>query len=296
MTSLRVQRGVLAGLGSAFAYGVTVVIGRSLARAGLAGAPVLACRFGLGALVLLGVQGARRAPLSPAPGERLRVLLLGGIYMVESTLTYAALRHGSAGAVTLVFYVHPALVAAAELARGLLQLSARLVGAMVLSTGGVLTVTVVGAGELSLSRTGALLALGGAMAFTLYLLAGDLLVHRTDAVVRAAWTSGAAAVAQAAAALVAGSAWPDIDRTPALLAYGLANAAAFGLMFTAVIRIGPTRTALLLNAEAVTTVALAALFLGETLAPLQVLGGVAVLAGSGLITLTSRHDLVEAPP
>jgi drug/metabolite transporter (DMT)-like permease len=281
----RVRWGVAAGVGAACAYGVTVVIGRSLARAGLAGQPVLAWRFGLGALVLVGVQRVRRAPLRPAPGERLRILLLGAIYMVESTLTFAALGRGTAGAVALVFYVYPALVAAVEVARGLLRLSARLVGALVLSVGGVLTVTVA-AGELSLSRTGALLALGGAMAFTLYLLAGDLLVHRTDAVVRAAWTSGTAAVAQAAAALAAGLTWPDLGRAPELLAYGLANAAAFGLLFAALIRVGPTRTAVLLNVEAVATVALAGLFLGEVVAPLQLVGGLAVLSGSVFITLS----------
>jgi drug/metabolite transporter (DMT)-like permease len=284
-----VRRGVLAGVGSALAYSVTVVIGRSLARAGSAGPPVLACRFGLGAVVLLGVQRARRAPLRPATGERWRVPLLGAIYMVESALSYAALRHGAAGAVTLVFYIYPALVAAVELARGLLRLSTPLAGAIVLSTGGVLTVTVVGADELSLGLTDALLALGAAMAFTLYLLAGDLLVHRTDAVARAAWTSGAAAAVHTVAALVVGLSWPTVDRAPALLAYGLANAAAFGLMFAAVMRIGPTRTAVLLNAEVVATVALAALFLGEIVAPLQLLGGLAVLSGSILITVTGRE-------
>jgi drug/metabolite transporter (DMT)-like permease len=291
----RVRWGVAAGVGTACAYGVTVVIGRSLARAGWAGQPVLAWRFGLGALVLMGVQRARRAPLRPAPGERLRVPLLGAIYMVESTLTFAALGRGTAGAVGLVFYVYPALVAAVEVARRRVRLSIRLVGAQVLSVGGVLTVTVVGAAELSLTRTAALLALGGAMAFTLYLLAGDLLVHRTDAVARAAWTSGTAAVAQAATALVAGLTWPDLGRASALLAYGLANAAAFGLMFAALIRIGPTRTAVLLNVEAVTTVALAALFLGEVVAPLQLLGGLAVLSGSVLVTL-SREPPSGAGP
>jgi drug/metabolite transporter (DMT)-like permease len=217
------------------------------------------------------------------------VLLLGGIYAVESTLFYAALSRGTAGAVALVFYGYPALVAGVEVVRGLLPLSGRLVAALGLSVGGVLTVTVVGAGELSISRTGALCALGSATAFTLYLLAGDLLVHRTDAVVRAAWTSGAAAVAQAVAALVAGLAWPGLDRAPTLVAYGLANAAAFGLMFAAVMRVGPTRTAVLLNFEAVASLGLAALFLGETVAPLQLLGGLGVLSGGILTALAASQ-------
>jgi drug/metabolite transporter (DMT)-like permease len=281
-----VRQGLLAGVGAAVAYGVTVVIGRSLARSGLAGQPVLACRFGLSAAVLLGVQRVRRAPLLPASGERGRVLLLGAIYAVESALFYAALGQGTAGAVALVFYGYPVMVAAVEVARGLLAVSRRLVAGVCLSVIGVLAV--IGTeGELSISRVGVLCALGSALAFTAYLLAGDLLVRRTDAVVRAAWTSGAAALASAGAAVVAGLAWPGIDRAPVLIAYGLANAAAFGLMFAAVMRVGPTRTAVLLNFEVVASVGLAAVFLGEAVAPLQVLGGVGVLSGSLLATRTA---------
>jgi drug/metabolite transporter (DMT)-like permease len=256
-----------------------VVIGRSLARAGFAGQPVLACRFVLSAAVLLLVQRARRASLSPAPDERLRVLLLGAIYAVESALFYAALSRGTAGAVALVFYGYPAMVAAAEVARGALGLSRRLVAGVSLSVAGVLVV--VGAeGELSITRVGVLCALGSALAFTLYLLAGDQLVRRTDPVIRAAWTSGTAGLVSAAVALVAGLAWPDVGRAPMLVAYGLANAAAFGLMFTAVVRVGAARTAVVLNLEVVASVGLAAVFLGEAVAPLQLLGGVGVLAGS----------------
>jgi drug/metabolite transporter (DMT)-like permease len=287
------RRGLLAAVAAALAYAVTVVVGRSLARTGLAGQPVLACRFGLSAVVLTGVQRGRRGPLLPAPGERLRVPLLGAIYAGESAFFYAALGRGTAGAVALVFYGYPAIVAVAEVARGRMALSGRLVAALGLSVGGVLTVVAAGS-ELSIDRAGVLFAVGSAMTFTLYLVAGDVLVHRTDAVVRAAWTSGTAALASAVAALVAGLAWPGAGQIPELAAYGLANAAAFGLMFAAVMRIGPTRTAVLLNFEVLASLGLAALFLDETVAPLQLVGGLGVLSGSVLVGLIDR-DPVPAP-
>ena len=280
----RLRTGTLAALGSALAYGSTVVIGRSLARDGLDGAPVLTCRFGLSALLLVGFQ-LWRGSVAPPPGERLRTFGLGVLYAGQARVFFAALGRGSAGAVALVFYSYPAMVALAELARRTTRWSARLGGALALSVGGVVTVVAV-EGDLFISATGVLFALGSAALFTTYLLAGDSLLDATDAVVKAAWISGGAALTLAAVALGSGGDWPGLDRAPLLLGYGVANAAAFGLMFVALPRIGPTRTAVMLNFEVVSSVGLAAVVLDERFAPLQAIGGLGVVVGAILAATT----------
>jgi drug/metabolite transporter (DMT)-like permease len=162
----------------------------------------------------------------------------------------------------------------------------------------VLTVVAV-EGELTISTTGILFALGAALCFTAYLLSGDRLVTRTDPVVKALWVSAGAGVALAARAVLSGDALPPGERALELGAYGLANAAAFGCMFAALGRIGATRTAVVLNFEVVASVALAALLLSERLGPLQAVGAAAVVTGAVLAALVEGGDLVEeeaAPP
>jgi drug/metabolite transporter (DMT)-like permease len=73
----------------------------------------------------------------------------------------------------------------------------------------------------------------------------------------------------------------------ALVANGIVTAVAFALFFVVLDRIGPTRTGICMAFEAVTGIALAAIFLGESLRHLVALGGAAVLAGAVLAALVS---------
>ncbi len=62
-------------------------------------------------------------------------------------------------------------------------------------------------------------------------------------------------------------------------------------------RVGPTRGAVLMLLEPVTGALLAALLLAEHPAPIQLLGGLLVLAGAALVQLTpSRHVHAETEP
>jgi drug/metabolite transporter (DMT)-like permease len=276
--------GLAAAVGAATAYGVTVVIGRSLARDGVAGPPALAVRFGIGAAVLLAVLRLRRRALAPPPGERVPSLVLGAVYAAESSCFFAALGRGTAAAVATIFYSYPAMVAVTELAVGAVRPSAALVAALALSVGGVVTV-VATEGDVAVSVSGAVLALAAAASFCLYLVVGSRVAAPTDAAVGAAWVSGTAGLVLAAVAvatLAGPTTWPPAGRLPQLLVYGAANAAAFGLVFVALGRIGATRTAVVLTFEVVASVVLAAAFLGERLAAVQAAGGAAVVAGAVL--------------
>jgi drug/metabolite transporter (DMT)-like permease len=87
-------------------------------------------------------------------------------------------------------------------------------------------------------------------------------------------------------------------RWPTIAGYALANAVAFGLMFAALRRLGPTRTSVLLTIEVAATVVLAAVFLDETLRPIQLAGGAAIAAGAVLASLAhvDHDEPVPEPP
>jgi drug/metabolite transporter (DMT)-like permease len=278
--------GAACAIGAAAAYSVTVVIGRHLASEDVPSATALSVRFGGSALIMLGVLKATGRPLLPPKGERLPVILLGTVaYGMESTLFYAALGHGSAAAIDLVLYSYPAFVCIAELAMGSLHWSWRVGSALVLTTGGVVLVTAAG-GSVNIEPAGVVLAVGAAIAFTVYLLGGQRLVRRTDPVVNAAWVAFGCALFMVGRGLVTSTLEAPGTGAPILVAYALANVFAFALLFVALSRIGATRTALLLTLEALGTIVFSAAFLGETLQPWQLVGAIPILGGAALVAVS----------
>jgi drug/metabolite transporter (DMT)-like permease len=244
-------------------------------------------------VLLLGVQALRRAPLVPVRGERLAVFLLGAVgYATESTFFFLGLERGTAAAVGLIFYSYPAMVAGAELVVGSTRPSASLFGAVVLSIVG--TAVVIATGEdVSITTGGVVFSLLAAATFTVYFLSGHRLARRTDAVVNAAWVSLGASLSILARGALTGSLDVPGTRVTQLVTYGIANAFAFGCMFGALRRLGPTRTAVILTFEVVATVVLAALFLDETLRALQLVGGAAIAVGAVLVARSGVEAAAE---
>jgi drug/metabolite transporter (DMT)-like permease len=284
--------GVALVAAGATGYGVTIVLGRVLADDGVPPAVALGIRFALAAAILVGVAAARRSPLLPPPGERLRIFLLGAIgYATESTLFYMALERGTAASAALLFYAYPIMVAVAELAMGWARLRPRLLVALVISATG--TVLVVASGdELGISSGGMLCALAAAAAFGAYLLACSRLVHRSDPVARAAWVAAGASAGSLVRGLATSGLVSPAGHWPVLLAYGVATAVAFSCMFAGLSRLGASRTAVVMTLEAFVAVTLAAAFLGEGLAVPQLVGGAAIV---GAAVLIGRGDRPVAP-
>jgi drug/metabolite transporter (DMT)-like permease len=260
------------------------VCNRTLATHGFGPQATLSVRFGVSALVLFVLLALRRHPLLPVAGERLRPLLLGAIgYAVESSLFYSALQRGTAAAVALLFYVYPALVTVAELSTGKLRATRRLLGALGLSVAGTALIVVTG-GDVDITPAGILFALGSAVSFAVYLLVSGRAVVRTDPMVNGAWVAAGAALSLATQGLVSGGLRDPGSDAWLMLANGVATAAAFSLLFAALARLGASRTAVVMTLEALSSVVLAALLLGETIGPVQLVGGAAILAATVLIS------------
>lgn len=258
-------------------------------------ATVLGWRFAVAAVVLFLILVVRRAPLLPAPGERLRAFLLGAVgYMGESTLFFMGLERGTAAAVSLLFYTYPAMVMVAEIALRWESAKRKSFVALALSAAGSVLVVASGS-NVSISKGGVFFAFASAVAVTVYLIASARLVKRTGAITTGAWTAMGAAIAFGVRGLAAGSIHAPGSHVPALVGNGVATSAAFALLFASLFRLGATKTSVIMTLEAFFAIALAAVFLGEGLRPLQAVGGVAILAATALIAVSRRQRYESSP-
>ncbi|HUQ40281.1 MAG TPA: DMT family transporter [Acidimicrobiales bacterium] len=289
--------GLLAATG-AFAYSITIVIGRTLAKAGVPSSLGLGVRFSIaGTLLLLAVVATRR-PLLPVPGERRHALVLGGIgYAVESTFFYLGLANGSAAAVALLFYSYPALVAVIEAVIERRWPDRRTAVALVLSASGAGAVAA-GGGRLDISGLGIVCALLSALTFACYLVAGGRLMKRTDALTTGAWVAVGAGGALLTRTLVGGDVSVPPGHWAQLALYGASTAVAFVCMFAALRVLGASRTAVVMTLEAVFAVFLAALVLDEPVHLLEAIGGIGILTGAILVSLrrAAAAEAAESSP
>lgn len=289
----RAQFGVLAGALASLGYAFTVIFGTNLAEDGLKSPTVLSIRFAVSGVVLVALCRVRGRPLLPEQGERLGIFLLGAIgYMIESSFFFAAISRGSAGAVTLLFYVYPAIVTVIESARERRRPSRTIVIALTMSVVGSALVAGAG-GEVEIERLGIVFALCSALSFALYVTVGARLNEKSDAMVTGAWVALGASASFTVRALLGAGYAATAGHWPALVGNGVANALAFGMMFAALSLLGPSRATVVLTLEAVFTVILAIVFLDESLAAIQVLGAMAVLAAAVAVASSSAEPVAE---
>jgi drug/metabolite transporter (DMT)-like permease len=291
----RFDTGVLAAVGSATAFGVTIVVQRSLARSGLPVTAALGTRFGIAGLALLAFLAVRRAPLLPVRGERTRALLLGAVgYAGEAALFYLALARGSAAAVSLLFYAYPAIVTLLEVALRLRPPRLVTFGVVVLSTAGVMLIVVTG-DRVSISPAGVAFSLAAATSFACYMLLSQRLVPSSPPAVVGAHVATGASLALLTVGLFTGKAGVPASDLPLLAVNGVATAVAFALLYTALAHLAAGAAAVVMTLEAFVAVALAAVALGERIRPLQLAGGALVVAAAVVVARAGKPELAEAP-
>jgi drug/metabolite transporter, DME family len=195
----------------------------------------------------------------------------------------------------LGFYTYPVIVAVVNVALGREALDRTRVVALVLAIAGMVAVV---AGQLDpatgirVNELGIALAFVAAVcqaAFVVISRAGYPSVPSSQAM---AVVLGTTVVCSVVIAALSGSAAAlglpvnDPSILPLLAFTGLFAAAIPSILFLAGIRrIGGTRAGILMLFEPVVGVALAAILLGESIAPIQILGGVAILAAAVILQL-----------
>jgi drug/metabolite transporter (DMT)-like permease len=283
---------------SAACFGAMAIFGKLAYAAGVEPGALLLLRFALAA-VLLGLvlllrpdlRSARAtAPVRARPSRRVVVtaLGLGAVgYATQASLYFSALERVDASLVALVLYTYPAMVTVAAAVLGRERLTPARSAAVLVASCGTLLV-LVGAGAVRFDPIGAALAFGAAVTYTAYILVADTVVHRLPPVVLSALVMTGAALTLAARALASGGA--DLGFGPAgwfwvgCIAV-VSTVVAMLAFFAGLRRSGPSTAAILSTAEPVVTTALAAVALGEFLAPVQLVGGLLVLASVAVVQL-----------
>ena len=292
------RRDELAGAGLTVAMAVlfsgVVVLGKAILNGELPFV-ILSIRFAGTAAVLAVLVRLTGRPMLPERGER-RGLVLAGVfgYGTESALYFSALNHGSAAAVTLLFYTYPVIVMLVSLAIDRRAPARLLVVALGLAVGGS-AIVVVGGSSVDVEPVGIVLALSCATAYSGYLIGTDRVLKRTNPMTAGLWLAGSAAVANVAYALAfhathlpEGGGWWQLA---GMIAF---TAGAFVCMLGGLQRIGAVRNAIIGVLEPLAVAVLAWAFLDEQITAPVAIGGALILAGAICATLV-RTTRVQEP-
>lgn len=253
---------------------------------------LLLIRFAIAAALLLVVAGATGA-LRGLPRRSVAAgLAMGGIgYATQSGLFFGALERMDASLLALILYVYPALVMVGAIALGRERASTRRIAALLIASVGTALV-LGGAASGSLNAVGTAMGFGAALAYTLYILAGDRVGQGMPPLALTALVCTGATCTFVLASAVRGG--PNLTFGAAgwtwLIAIALiSTVAAILLFFAGLNRVGPSTASILSTLEPVVTVTLAATAFNESLGTVQLLGGALVLSAVAVIQWPGRR-------
>jgi len=300
--------GTSAAVVAAALFGMLGPLSRFGADAGVEGVAFTAWRAALGVAFLAALIAGRRGVASSVAALRglrgwgrlsLGIAALMGLTL--NTAIFTAFGRIPIALALMLFYTYPAGVAAVDVGLGRERVTPSRLGALGLSSVGVVLVLAGGmdtSGGVSVDLLGVLLGLSAAASQVVFI---SISRHGYRSVPADAATLVILVVSVVGASLIAlvvgqgdGLVTPlrSLDPWPVLLLAGVVAAGFSSLLFLTAIRlIGGTRTGILMLLEPVIGVILAGLWLGEALAPIQAVGGGLVLAGALVLQLRSDPEL-----
>lgn len=266
---------------SATAFGAMPIFARLAYASGVDTFTLLAIRFTMATAMLAAVLAVRRQRL-PRGRVLAGLVAMGALgYVGQAACYFTALTLTSAAMVALLLYLYPAMVAAASAIVLKERLHARTLVALALALAGAAMTVGFDAGG---SLAGAAFAIGAAVVYTIYIIAGTGLMRVVSPIPATTVIMASAAIVYAVLTALRGPRWPGTGGGyVAILAVAVVTVIATVTFFAALERIGPTDASLLSTLEPVVSVVLAALVLGERLPPLSLLGGALILAAAALV-------------
>jgi drug/metabolite transporter (DMT)-like permease len=295
----RRRTGIAFVAASALAFGAMAIMARVAFASGVDTATLLALRFTIAATCMFALLRLRSLP-SPRGHDLRRLVLLGAAgYGGQAFTFFTALTLAPAGLTALLLYLHPAIVAV--LAAWFLheRMTGAKIAALFLALAGmVLTIAPALAGD---DRThfpnlpaGIAFGIAAALIYAVYIVAGTRITARVSSLAMATIVTASAGAVFVLAAAARGPQWPQTT-VGWLAVIGIAlisTVAAITLFFAGLARVGPTQASTLSTIEPLFTVLLAAVLLGERIAPLQLAGGALIL---GAVLLLARAPRVPPP-
>lgn len=299
--SLKRRTALLAvGVSSAL-YGTLAVLTALTYELGALPLQLLLWRFGLAAVLLGGYllltrPGALR--ISAADLGRYTVLAVTG-YGAASLSFFFALNYADASVVEVLLFTYPAMVAIVDAIADPGRIDAWRAFAVLLALAGCVLVVNPFAADGGTHLLGVLLGLGAAAGYTSFTILSHRWMPGRSRPVLMTYMFAISAIFVGAIGLLSGAALAPVGwgwQLWLLLATIVVfpTFAAVFLYLRALSRIGTAQASVLSTLEPLFTIVLAAIVLGERLAPVQLAGAALVLAGVLLSELRARG--VEEPP
>jgi drug/metabolite transporter (DMT)-like permease len=293
--------GTLFSLASGAAFGSMAIFGKLAYGQGVTTGTLLAARFTIGAAlfwVLVAAGGSLREARGLTRRDVRLAVVLGAVgYAAQAGLYFVALQRIDASILELLLYTYPAMVAVAAVVLGRERVNARRASALALtSVGLVLVLAGTAAGKFNV--VGALLGVGAAVVYTIYILSSERIAGRLSPYVLSALVCTGAAVTLTLGSAALGELRPGDVTAEGWLWLGcigvVSTVAAIGFFFAGLRRVGPTNASILATSEPVVTVFLAFLVFSETLGSVQILGAALVLASVLVLQSRSRERVRSA--
>lgn len=309
-TNDRFRLGLLFATGSAFTFGMSGPLAKSLMVAGWSPTAAVAARLAGGAAVLAIIATLIKPDWFRQAREHARTIVLYGLVPVAGAQLcyYNAVAHLSVGVALLLEYTSPVLVIAWVWATTRRRPRGLTLAGVALAIVGITLVLDVFHGARA-DAVGVAWGLGAAVCAVCYFMMSDTVTadgSGLHAITLAAGSLVVATVAVAALgmsgvmpmrftandAVVAGATLPWY--VPVLLMGIIATAIAYTLGISGVARLRPSFASLVGLAEVLFAVLAAWLMLGEQMTAVQAFGGAVVLVGLALARLGDRRSEVTA--
>jgi drug/metabolite transporter (DMT)-like permease len=275
--------GLLLIITSAISFGAMPIFARLAYAAGADPITVLFLRFTIAAVMMILIMIVSKTAF-PRGLILVELILLGAIgYVGESLAYFMALTMASAGLVALLLYIYPALVTALSAIFLKEHLTpVKLVALFLALSGTALTIRITSGG----SMLGILLGIAAAVDYAIYILLGSRIVRRSGPLGSTTVIIISTASVYAGIVAIRGVTFPATSNGwIAIIAIALISTVlAFTTFFGGLKRIGPTNASTLSTFEPIVAVILAAIVLGESISPVELLGGVLILAAVVVLT------------
>ena len=291
------QKGILLVVISAVCYGFIPIFTLYAYQEGLRTLDFLFYRYLVATIIFFLYMIVRRIRIRLNWNQVFWLFIIGGVFnLLQSIFFVSAVKYISAGLTTLLFFIHPILVAVLSYFGGD-ELSRGTAVAVLVSFGGLLLVLGTSLGKVNM--LGVALSLAAAVCYTGFVMLGNRVIEDVDTVVMTSFVSLFTLTALLPLTFIFGGLGIPTTVNGWLAAAGCgivtSNIALF-TFFAGITAVGATTATILSNVEPVTTVALSALLFSQHLTGMQFLGGVLILAGGSIAVLAKRQTSGDSSP
>jgi drug/metabolite transporter (DMT)-like permease len=258
---------------------------------------VLMWRYVIGAVVMVTFVSTQGYPRMHWRESMMFIVLGGGGQALLVGMALSSTKYITAAMLAFLFYTYPAWVTLVQTIRGAEPVTARRLGALALSFGGIVVIAGAplagGASMASLPWNGIALALGAAMIYGMYIPLMQWMQKKHPVAVTSAYGKIGSAFCflvlalsdQTLTARMSGTAWMAII---ALTLFSTVMPSVFFLM--GLMRLGAVRTAIVSTVEPFLTTVLGALVLSQAITANTLVGGAMIVAA--VVLLQFRRERV----